>query len=85
MCLHDKGGSAIFEPVVGPVMYVRFHGPSGRYSGRYDLRRLEWWAGRLLGHHRSGRNVFAYFNNDPEGMAVFNASELKAMLARSDK
>jgi uncharacterized protein YecE (DUF72 family) len=85
MCLHDKAGSAIFDPVIGPFTYVRFHGPGGRYFGRYDKGRLEWWAERLGAQHRSGRNVFAYFNNDPDGMAVFNALELKAMLDTSDK
>ena len=83
LCLHDKFGSAIFEPVIGPFMYVRFHGPGGRYFGRYEIRRLEQWAARLCEQYRRGRHVFAYFNNDPEGMAVFNARELKAMVIRS--
>jgi uncharacterized protein YecE (DUF72 family) len=85
MCVHDKEGSAIFEPFVGPFVYVRFHGPGGRYFGRYDLRRLEWWAAQLSDRRRAGVNVFAYFNNDPEGMAVLNARELKVMLSAADK
>jgi len=79
MCLHDKAGSAIFEPVVGPFVYVRFHGPGGRYFGRYEIRRLEHWAARLFDASKE-RDVFAYFNNDPEGMAVFNARELKSLV-----
>jgi uncharacterized protein YecE (DUF72 family) len=85
LCLHDKAGSAIFEPFVGPIVYVRFHGPGGRYFGRYDMSRLQWWAARLRQQHRSGRSVFAYFNNDPEGMAPVNARELKALLVPADK
>jgi uncharacterized protein YecE (DUF72 family) len=80
MCLHDKLGSAVFEPLDTPFLYVRFHGPGGRYFGRYDRQRLEWWAAVLTERWRAGRDVFAYFNNDPEGMAVLNASELKALL-----
>ena len=80
MCLHDKAGSAINAPLDGPFTYVRFHGPGGRYYGRYEIARLETWAARLCEQARSGCDVFAYFNNDPEGMAVVNAQELRALL-----
>ena len=83
MCLHDKAGSAIFEPLDTPFLYVRFHGPGGRYFGRYDLRRMEYWAATLGEQWRAGRDVFAYFNNDPEGMAVINAQELRALMIAS--
>ena len=78
LCLHDKAGSAITEPIVGPIVYVRFHGPGGRYFGRYEIARIERWAARLCEQAQAGRDVFAYFNNDPEGMAVFNALELRS-------
>jgi uncharacterized protein YecE (DUF72 family) len=80
MCLHDKAGSAVFEPLDTPFVYVRFHGPGGRYFGRYDLQRIGYWAELLAGQWRAGRDVFAYFNNDPEGMAVINAQELRARM-----
>ncbi len=82
MCLHDKFGSAITEGVDGALMYVRFHGPGGRYFGRYDTDRLQAWAGRLYEHAQTGSDVFAYFNNDPGGMAVINAMEMKALVAQ---
>jgi uncharacterized protein YecE (DUF72 family) len=85
MCLHDKAGSAIFEPFVGPFDYIRFHGPAGRYFGRYEIRRLETWAARMHAQFCRGRHVFAYFNNDPEGMAVINAREMKQLLDAADK
>lgn len=79
MCLHDMAGSAITDPFLGPFDYIRFHGPGGRYFGRYEIRRLETWAQRIVDQYNRGRHVFAYFNNDPEGMAVFNARELIAL------
>jgi uncharacterized protein YecE (DUF72 family) len=82
MCLHDKLGSAIAEPVVGPFVYVRFHGTSGRYHGSYPDRQLEQWAHVLAGQMHAGRRVFAYFNNDPEAMATKNALTLREMIAR---
>jgi uncharacterized protein YecE (DUF72 family) len=79
MCLHDMRGSAIFEPVDTPFVYVRFHGPSGKYVGRYDTPRMQYWAELLAAQWRAGRDVFAYFNNDADGMAVVNARELQAL------
>ncbi|HVZ20847.1 MAG TPA: DUF72 domain-containing protein [Vicinamibacterales bacterium] len=81
LCLHDKRGSAVFEPVVGPVVYVRFHGTTGHYAGSYPDRRLEQWASILAERWRDGRQVYAYFNNDIDGAAVRNAETLRARLA----
>ena len=36
LCLHDKADSRIDAPFVGPFVYVRFHGTSGRYHGSYS-------------------------------------------------
>lgn len=77
LCIHDKAGAAITSPIDGPFLYVRFHGPGGRYFGRYERRRIADWADRLAEQWRGGRDVYAYFNNDPQGMAVFNAEELR--------
>jgi uncharacterized protein YecE (DUF72 family) len=82
LCIHDKAGSAITSPIDGPFVYVRFHGPGGRYFGRYEPRRMADWAARLHEQWAGGRDVYAYFNNDPEGMAVFNAIELREELTR---
>jgi uncharacterized protein YecE (DUF72 family) len=80
MCVHDKSGSAISGPLDGPFVYARFHGPGGHYFGRYERRRIDEWAARLAEQWQSGRDIYAYFNNDPEGMAVFNARELRGSL-----
>jgi uncharacterized protein YecE (DUF72 family) len=80
MCLHDKAGAAVFEPLDVPLLYVRFHGPGGRYFGRYDIARMQFWADTLAAQWRAGGDVFAYFNNDPDGMAAINARELRALI-----
>ena len=80
LCLHDKEGSAIAGPAVGPAVYVRFHGTSGRYHGSYDEPTLRRWASRFDGWARERRPVFAYFNNDPEAVAVANAGTLRRLL-----
>jgi uncharacterized protein YecE (DUF72 family) len=80
LCLHDKEGSAIDGPFVGPFVYVRFHGTSGRYHGSYSDAALLDWAQTLAVRWRSGQPVYAYFNNDPNADATRNAGTLKRML-----
>jgi uncharacterized protein YecE (DUF72 family) len=82
LCLHDKLGSAIKEPFVGPFVYVRFHGTSGHYHGSYSDRALDRWAHVLAEQSAEGRRVFAYFNNDPDAVATMNALTLRDKLAR---
>jgi uncharacterized protein YecE (DUF72 family) len=81
LCLHDKDGSTIVEPMTEPFVYVRFHGTSGRYHGSYSSRQLNVWAHRLAEQVQGGRSVFAYFNNDPDAVAVDNALYLRGAIA----
>jgi uncharacterized protein YecE (DUF72 family) len=80
MCLHDKAGSEVSDAFVGPCAYVRFHGTSGRYHGSYGDDALRRWAARLVEEWRAGRDVFAYFNNDPEAVATKDAVRLRALV-----
>jgi uncharacterized protein YecE (DUF72 family) len=80
LCLHDKRGSAIFEPFVGPIAYIRFHGTSGHYAGSYPDERLERWATVLAEQWRIGRPIYAYFNNDPDAVATENAQTLRRLV-----
>ena len=81
LCLHDKEGSEIREPFVGRCVYVRFHGTSGRYHGSYSDATLAEWAQRLVAQRRDGVDVYAYFNNDPDAIAVQNAETLQRLVA----
>src|SRR3712207_9351822 len=49
-----------------PFVYVRLHGPDHEhlYAGSYSDDDLRWWADRIREWDASGRDVFAYFNND---------------------
>jgi uncharacterized protein YecE (DUF72 family) len=80
-CIHDLRGEPSPEWVTGPVVYVRFHGPTARaYAGRYSPTQLRAWAVRIDGWRRAGRDVYAYFNNDDAGHAFANAGELREFL-----
>jgi uncharacterized protein YecE (DUF72 family) len=77
-CQHDLRGEPTPDWVTGRVVYVRFHGPTGRaYAGRYDLNHLRSWARRVRG---LPGDVYVYFNNDEAGHAVANARELRSLL-----
>ena len=82
-CLHDMpggpGGTAA-RAVTSDVVYVRFHGATGKYSGRYSDRVLDAWAEWLYGHAAAGLRIHAYFNNDVDAQAPDDARRLRARL-----
>ena len=80
LCLHDMEGSIPPRVDVGPLVYLRLHGPERRYDGGYPDRRLREWAGWLADHAQSGVACYVYFNNDGGGHAPRDAASLRAML-----
>ena len=83
LCVHDMPGSATGRQRIGPFVYVRFHGASGRYDGSYPDNRLEGWAAWLEEQAAAGIHVYAYFNNDVGGHAPRNAVTLRRQLSRA--
>src|SRR3546814_7674033 len=58
----------------GPIAYVRFHGASGKYWGRYSKEVLCEWRDWMIDQSRQDREVWAYFNNDTEAQAIADAT-----------
>ena len=85
LCVHDMAGSAPPRTVVGPFVYVRFHGASAKYSGSYSDGQLADWAAWLDAQLAGGLDVYAYFNNDVGGHAPRNALTLRALLEKTGK
>lgn len=80
-CEHD----IISRPpprLTGDFRYVRFHGRTGRYSGRYGPAALAPRARDFARFARRG-DVYVYFNNDTGGHAIADARDLMAMLPPS--
>jgi uncharacterized protein YecE (DUF72 family) len=78
-CEHDQ----IARPpprLTGGWRYLRFHGTTGRYAGRYGIAALNAYAHDLASWRASGRDAFVYFNNDLGGHAVRDALDLLALL-----
>jgi uncharacterized protein YecE (DUF72 family) len=77
-----KGMSAP-RAATGPIAYVRFHGGTGKYRGRYKDEVLLGWSDWLAGEARGELDVWAYFNNDIGGAAIHDALTLRAMVGQA--
>ncbi|MBI3287010.1 MAG: DUF72 domain-containing protein [Chloroflexi bacterium] len=60
-----------------PAVYLRFHGSTALYAGRYSREELRRWAERIVAYLHQDREVYVYFNNDAQANAIFNAQELR--------
>ena len=61
------------EVVTTDFTYLRFHGGAGTYDSRYTDGELREWADKARGWLSSGKDVYAFFNNDAHGYAIDNA------------
>src|SRR5918996_5242881 len=59
LCLHDMRGSATGRERVGPFVYVRFHGATGKYGGSYPDDRPHAWGEWMAGPRRRGGGGYA--------------------------
>ncbi|HVE60486.1 MAG TPA: DUF72 domain-containing protein [Chitinophagaceae bacterium] len=80
MVIQDLHASAtpITESKAG-FMYVRFHGPGGKYRGSYSDDFLYQYAESMKTWIRKGKTVYIYFNNTM-GDAVKNLQTLNGFL-----
>jgi uncharacterized protein YecE (DUF72 family) len=79
LCINDYEQRQTPWIATAPFVYIRMHGPQGRYSGKYDMQTITALCGTINGFADEGREVFCYFNNDMEGFAWQNAQELIAL------
>ncbi|MGH9530169.1 MAG: DUF72 domain-containing protein [Terriglobales bacterium] len=79
LCLHDWRGVSWPREITADFTYIRFHGPTGNYSGSYPLEFLSTWAGQIR-QWESLRYVFIYFNNDVAGHAVTDAKTMRRLV-----
>lgn len=76
LCISDHHQApAPFEVTAGFV-YLRGHGPTGRYHGRYPEARLKDWAQHIRDWRKAGKDVFVYFDNDIKSAAPKDAEAL---------
>jgi uncharacterized protein YecE (DUF72 family) len=76
-CIHDLVSIPTPRVITSDIIYVRFHGPTGKYEGNYSKSSLQSWAKWIKDNFKGKKAVYAYFNNDYNAYAVKNAKTLK--------
>ncbi|MGV3503145.1 MAG: DUF72 domain-containing protein [Adhaeribacter sp.] len=79
-CIYDLEQHQSPMEVTANFVYVRLHGPEGRYTGSYTDEALEAWAAKARDWQAQGRAVYFYFDNDIGGYAVGDARRLQHLL-----
>jgi uncharacterized protein YecE (DUF72 family) len=80
LCVHDLLPDHP-RRLTGQAAYVRFHGVGNKYGGNYSRAELRRWADWMRQTAQDGHDVYAYFNNDSNAYAVFNAQTLRKLLS----
>ncbi len=80
MVIHDLPASATpLSESKSEFMYIRFHGPGGRYRGSYSDDFLFQYADYIKKGMKEGKGVYIYFNNTM-GDAIKNLQTLNGFL-----
>jgi uncharacterized protein YecE (DUF72 family) len=80
LCLSDHHDAPAPWKRTADFVYIRGHGPGGRYRGHYSAKTLEQWATRIAGWKRQRCDVYIYFDNDQKSAAPRDAVRLQALL-----
>jgi len=80
-CWHDYGSVKVPPIVTANSLYIRMHGPSGRYAGSYTDDALKELIKSIQECQIKG-SIYIYFNNDIGGHAIENAKRLLEFLTQ---
>ena len=80
LCFADAPVKIGEEVATSDFMYVRFHGGKAFYNSNYSRAELEVWADKVKAIKGRLKRVYAFFNNDEQGFAVYNAQLFRMML-----
>ena len=79
-CIYELNGTITPKEITADFIYIRLHGPDGKYQGNYSEKALSNWAGFISKWNKKGKEIYCYFDNDQKGYAVKNALKLKEMI-----
>lgn len=80
LCISDHHAAPAPWELTASFVYVRGHGPGGRYFGRYPGDELDRWAAAIRAWRARGIDAYVYFDNDIEAAAPIDAQALRAKL-----
>jgi uncharacterized protein YecE (DUF72 family) len=82
LCVSDHAAAPSPWIVTAQHVYVRGHGPTGRYLGKYPNATLQSWTHRIVPFLNEKRIVFVFFDNDQKSAAPGDAKRLLQRLNR---
>ncbi len=82
LCLSDHHQAPAPWRVTARHVYVRGHGPGGRYRENYPDKTLRQWSRKIRQWRAQGKLVFVYFDNDQKSAAPADAHRLGTLLRR---
>ena len=83
LCISDHHHAPAPWIATASFVYVRGHGPGGKYHGNYSDAELRQWTGHIAAWRKQRREVFVYFDNDQKSAAPADALRLKTMLKKA--
>jgi len=81
LCISDHHDAPSPWEQTADFIYLRGHGPGGKYRGHYANTTLSKWSQRIDVWRASGSDVFVYFDNDQKSAAPLDAAKLRVMQA----
>jgi uncharacterized protein YecE (DUF72 family) len=83
LCISDHHHAPAPWIATASFVYVRGHGPGGKYQGNYSDAELRQWTGHIARWRKQRREVFVYFDNDQKSAAPADALRLLTMLRKA--
>jgi uncharacterized protein YecE (DUF72 family) len=80
LCISDHIDAPAPWEITAEHVYVRGHGPTGEYKGRYSLKTIREWATNIKKWKRRGLTVYCYFDNDQKSAAPQDAKRLMELV-----
>lgn len=80
LCLSDHSDAPAPWEATASFVYVRGHGPTGRYHSHYPDATLQAWARDIKRWRRQRRDVYCFFDNDQKSAAPRDAERLQLFL-----
>jgi uncharacterized protein YecE (DUF72 family) len=80
LCLSDHADAPSPWKRTADFVYIRGHGPGGRYTGHYSPAALASWARKIKRWRGRRYDVYVYFDNDQKSAAPLDVRRLLEML-----
>jgi uncharacterized protein YecE (DUF72 family) len=80
LCLSDHQDAPAPWEITARHVYLRGHGPGGRYRDSYSTRTLARWAENIATWRTQKRDVLVYFDNDQKAAAPKDALRLMDLI-----